>query len=474
MMFEDLGADIVELAPAPAASPAAPLGEMAFRADAWSPEETERLRRLFSLDLSLEEIAGQLDRGRAGVADRVCVLGLRRNCARPWNALEDELLLQRYGREPAATLALQLGRSCSSVYVRAAKLGLTEEGAPAYTPWEDAQIRAGYGRGVPSDQIAFLIGRSECSVRSRACLLGVRSIHADENWSQEELDALLDLAKEGHRYLEIIERMVAAGFPRRTKAGLGPKLRQIGYRRGWGRRWTADEDDLLRHCYATGASLTPLRKGMGRTTCSLRWRARELGLQGTHVMTAGFRQGPVWTPADDAKLRELYGKVPTRELPALLGRPRGGIFCRANALGLKHGYWRPYTEDELRAYRLAFDHGLAIADLAIALEREAFTVSKYATDKLDLRFGRRPRRKIPLTLAEILALGTAPEAPAPRRTRGRPRAAAPAAASIELPAPAPAPAKAALPSRGRRERPLTRVERVLARRIRPRFRGARP
>ena len=44
----DLDADIVELVPAPRlVLPATPLREMAYRADAWTPQESERLRALF-------------------------------------------------------------------------------------------------------------------------------------------------------------------------------------------------------------------------------------------------------------------------------------------------------------------------------------------------------------------------------------------------------------------------------------------
>lgn len=404
----DLDVDIVELASCPPAAPAGPLREVAFRRDAWLPAEVERLRAMFAADETMDTIASALGRGRAGVADKALTLGLRRHSSRPWGELEDRMLVDRYGTVPAADLALELGRSCTSVYARAQLLELSEESSPPYNEWEDAQLRAGYARGLRADQVATLIGRTKVSVASRAWKLGLRTVFADEDWSQEEIDWLFELATEGHRYLAIIEMLVAKGFPRRTKAGLGPKLRQLGYRRGWGRRWLPEEDEAIRRAYADGASLTPLLERLGRTTCSIRWRVKELGLQGTHVMTAGFRQGPVWTSADEDLLRALYGKVPTRELAERLGRKKGGVLQRAFHLGLKHGYWRPYTADELRGFAVAFDHGLAIADLAIALERHPMTVSKYARDKLGLHFGRRRRSKPPLTLPQILALDPPP------------------------------------------------------------------
>lgn len=75
----------------------------------------------------------------------------------------------------------------------------------------------------------------------------------------------------------------------RNSRSLGQRLRKLGYGRGWGRAWIAEEDDLLRHAHAAGASLTPLRERLGRSACSIRWRVGVLGLRGTHVHHVGFR-----------------------------------------------------------------------------------------------------------------------------------------------------------------------------------------
>ena len=100
----DLDATIVELEPCPRPRIAsAPLREIAFRANAWTPSEIERLVTLFRQDVSLEEIAEAIGRGRAGVADKVATLGLRRNSTRPWTDLEDDELRRRYGAEATAT-----------------------------------------------------------------------------------------------------------------------------------------------------------------------------------------------------------------------------------------------------------------------------------------------------------------------------------------------------------------------------------
>jgi len=419
----DLDVDLVELAPfVPAGeSSPAPLREVTFRADAWLAQEDAILREMFAADAGFDEIADRLGRGRGGIADRAYKLGLRRNSARPWNALEDEFVVQHYGTAATADIAQMLGRSCTAIYARAGLLGLTEGNDPPWTPWEDAQLREGYARALPVGQVAALIGRTMSAANSRASKLGIRHPHQPGFWSDMEMQRALELAEEGHRYVAIIDMLARDGFPRRSKSAFGQRIRILGYGRGWGRRWTAEEEDLLRQAYRTGASLRQLANRLGRSHHSLKWAAEKLGLQGTHPNEAGFRQGPNWTAEEDEFLRRNYGKMKTAELAAALGRPKGGIFNRAwKVLGLVHGYWRPYTQEELRAFAIAYDRGIAIADLAIALERHPMTVSKYATDKLSLHFGRRARRSPPLGLAEILAIDPSAAAPVPRSKKDGP------------------------------------------------------
>lgn len=170
----DLDANVVELAPAPGPFPQPPpLREMAYRADAWTPAESERLRALFLEDISIGDMALTLGRGRGAISERIALLGLRRNSTRSWTEFDDAELTRRYGTEPTATIASDLARSCSAVYARARLLDLTEGNPPEWTPWEDAQLTEGYRRGVPLAQIATLIGRPFGGLSSRAGYLGI-------------------------------------------------------------------------------------------------------------------------------------------------------------------------------------------------------------------------------------------------------------------------------------------------------------
>lgn len=408
----DLAPDIVELAPAPAV--AAPrLREMTFRADAWLPQEDAELRRRFALDERIEDIADAIGRKHHATRSRITVLGLRRNSMRPWLPEEDAELVDRYGDEPAADIARDLGRSVFSVYVRAQLLKLTQPAQPAYTPWEDAQIRAGYAASVPVRQIGALIGRSMLSVCCRASLLGVRHPHQPPNWTDVEMARALELAEEGHRYLAIIEMLVAEGYPRRSKSGFGQRIRILGYGRGWGRDWTPDEDELLRRAYAESSSLTGLGAVLGRSKHSLKWRAEYLQLQGSHGKRDGWR-GRVWTPEDEALLRAEFGKTSSPDLAAKLGRSKAAMFSRAHTLGLQHGYIRMFSADERRAIGIVWRLGLPLSVLAEALDRDPAVISKHAI-RLGIAFdspdrpvqpnrGVRKQKRPAYTLAQLLEL----------------------------------------------------------------------
>lgn len=414
-MSFDPGFSIVELVPCPLLSvpdiPVAPLREVAYRGDAWLPGELDRLRAGFAADEDLQGIADALERTHSAVRTKVGELGLRRDSSRPWTALEDEHLARHYGTVATSTVASDLGRTCAAVYARAGVLALTEGNAPPYTRWEVAQVRAGYDWGVPVARLAVIVGRPASGIASLASKLGIKHRNGPVGWTGEEQGRALAWAETGIRYGEVAERLEQEGFPRREGDAVGQVLRKLGYGRGWGRPWLPEEKDLLRHSYAHDLSLTPLRTRLGRSRSSIAWQAGELGLQGTHARPSGWRTEPPWTAQDLRILKRDYGRVPTKELARRLNRKKGGVYTKAWALGLEHGWMRAFTADEERAIRLARDHGVSMTDLSRALDRDVAVVSKHAI-RMGIPFATRavkaprgPRRNRPLvTLASLLAL----------------------------------------------------------------------
>ena len=408
-----LRSDLVELVPCPAPSSpdtAAPLRELPFRKDAWLPDEVDALRGAFAADIALPAIAEQLGRTLAAVSTKVGELGLRRNSSRPWSELEDSHLAQTYGATAVSEIASGLGRTPAAVYARAGFLKLTEGNPPPYTEWEIAQVRAGYARGVAVSQLAVLIGRPVSGIASLAGKLHIAHANAPADWSEAEQQRALALAEAGHRYRRIAADLAAEGFPARKHNAVGQVLRKLGYGRGWGRPWLGEEDDLLRDAYARSASLTPLRTRLGRTPSAISHRVNELGLRGTHGRPNGWRTEPSWTDEEIATLRRDYGRVPTQALADALGRKKSGVYNKAFALGLVHGWMRPFSADEEQAIRIARDGCIALPDLSAALGRDTAVVGKHAA-RMGIPFSTRPhrvprgpRRNRPApTLAAILA-----------------------------------------------------------------------
>ncbi len=423
--------DLVELVPGPAMGPVvptSPLREIPFRRDAWLPEEIASLRAGFTADVDLQAIADELGRTLAAVRTKIGELGLRRNSSRPWSEMEDSFLAQNYGLIATSGIACDFGRAPAAIYARAGLLKLTEGNPPPYTEWEIAQLRAGYEQGVPVSQLGVLIGRPVTGIASLASKLGIAHANSPHDWSAEEQQRALVLAEAGHRYRHIAAELLAEGFPERQHNAVGRVLRKLGYGRGWGRTWLPEEDDLLRCAYATGAKLTPLRERLGRTPNSIRYRAGELGLQGTHARPNGWRTEPSWTDEEIAVLRRDYGKVSTHALAAALGRKKGGVYNKAFSLGLVHGWMRAFSEEEERAIRIARAGSISLPDLGQALGRDPAVVSKHAT-RMGIPFATRPhkaprgprRHRRPLDLAAILALdvpltsGQVEELPKPSR-----------------------------------------------------------
>ena len=416
-MTHDLAFDLVELVPCPGLvrdSPGVALREMAFREDAWLPEEIDRLRAWFGDDEDLGEVAVRLGRTLAAVRTKVAEPGLRRNSSRPWTEMDDATLAAHYGADAASAIASVLGRSAAAIYARAGLLQLTEGMEPPWSEWEIAQVRAGYERGTPVAQLGVLIGRTTSAVATLASKIEIRHANAPPDWSAVEQQRALELTGEGHRYVVIAERLRTEGHPQRFGRTVGQTLRRLGYARGWGRSWLPEEDELVRQAYRDGASLTPLRKRLGRDQSSIAYRAGELDLQGTHARPNGWRTEPVWSDAEIAILRRDYGRVPTPELAARLGRKKSGVYNKAHGLQLVHGFMRAFSDEEERAIRIAWRHGTSITDLSKALGRDPTVVSKHAI-RMEIPFSARtnkaprgPRRGRPaVTLASLLAMGDA-------------------------------------------------------------------
>lgn len=167
--------------------------------------------------------------------------------------------------------------------------------------------------------------------------------------------------------------------------------------------WSEEEDARLRAAYQSGERIDLVAAKLGRSQKAAYSRAKKIGLAHPRAIKGGFITSPTWSAVEDALLTSLYGEIPTGQLPARIGRSKTAIFNRAHRLGLHHGYHRQFTRRELSALKIGFERGLAIADLAAAMGRKAFSLSKYATNH-GYSFGRRPLLAAPIDLDGIITL----------------------------------------------------------------------
>jgi len=99
-------------------------------------------------------------------------------------------------------------------------------------------------------------------------------------------------------------------------------------KRGHGRKWTADENALLRELYPE-SPLPEIAKRLGRTVNAVKNRAHQLGIKRKNWCDR------LWTAEELEMLRELYPTCKNkREVAEKIGRPWGSVRQIASNLGL--------------------------------------------------------------------------------------------------------------------------------------------
>jgi hypothetical protein len=122
------------------------------------------------------------------------------------------------------------------------------------------------------------------------------------------------------------------------------RVRAIGTERSQIRRWSAEEDGFV---FAQCAAMPDAEMGrkLGRSRSAvLARRLKWLGLLKAALPS-------MWTPEEDAMLRDLYGNVDTNFLAAMLARPPEAVRSRAFYLNLRmRKAWLPKEDEILRTH----------------------------------------------------------------------------------------------------------------------------
>jgi hypothetical protein len=309
---------------------AAPPGGAVRTGRRWSKVEDELLLRLYAERLPVGRIAARLRRSSDAVVARRKALGIAPRRARTWSAREE--LLVRAGTAAgvsASLLAARLSRSTEQVRVRRRMLlGARPRGRP-YRPDEDQAIRIWLTEHANITILARRLGRSPDALRLRARQLGVHHPRARRRWTDWEDGVVRD----GYtRALPCAE--IAGQLPHRSAASVAARARKLGLG-SYARRWRSGEDLGLMQLTARGDHLGAVAQQLGRTPEAIRRRALRLGINPPRSAPAP-RHARRWTSEEDELLRLHHALNPAR-LGELVGRSDGAVCRRLCLLGLRAG-----------------------------------------------------------------------------------------------------------------------------------------
>jgi transposase-like protein len=227
----------------------------------------------------------------------------------------------------AAVLGQRLSRSAGQVRARrGVLLGRKPAGLP-YLPDEDEAIRVCLGHGGDLVALAHRLGRSPDALRLHARHLGLHHPQPRRRWAEWE-DAVV---RDGYTSaLPCAE--IARQLPQRTTTSVAARARKLGLI-SYARRWSRDDDQRLMRLTARGTTLEEAAQRLGRTPEAIRRRAWRLAIEPPAPASA-LRHARRWTREEDELLRLHHALNPAR-LAELLGRSDGAVCRRLCAIGLR-------------------------------------------------------------------------------------------------------------------------------------------
>jgi hypothetical protein len=295
----------------------------------WNPAEDQLLRRLYAGQAPIKQIAGQLGRSPDAVVARRQALGIAsRHRTPPWSDQEKQLLRAAMSVGlPAPVLAQRLGRSTQQVRARRRTLAPPQPPGRPYLAHEDEAIRTCAASRDNLVALALKLGRSPDAVRLRAQHLGVHRPRPRRRWTDWE-DAIL---RDGYTSaLGCAE--IARQLPHRTPDSVAGRARKLGLAT-YARRWSNQDDRRLAYLTARGLTLEDVAQRLGRTPEAIRRRASRRGTKPPPSAPAP-RRARRWTREEDDLLRVHHALNPAR-LAELAGRTDAAVCRRLCTLGLR-------------------------------------------------------------------------------------------------------------------------------------------
>lgn len=225
----------------------------------------------------------------------------------------------------AAVLAERLGRSTEHVRARRrVLLGSLPAGRP-YRPDENEAIQLCVNNGADLSALAHALGRSHDAARLHAQQLGLHRPPRRHRWTDWEDAVIRDGYTCALPYAEI-----ALELPRRTTASVAARANKLGLI-SYARCWSDLDDQRLIALRTRGRRLEDVAQQLGLTPEAIRRHASRSGIVPPPPASAP-RRARRWTPEEDELLRLHHALNPAR-LAQLLGRSDGAVCRRLCALG---------------------------------------------------------------------------------------------------------------------------------------------
>ncbi|MCJ2051673.1 helix-turn-helix domain-containing protein [Methylobacterium sp. J-070] len=187
------------------------------------------------------------------------------------------------------------------------------------------------------------------------------------------------------------------------------------------RGWTEAEDQAIRAGYGRSATLAVIRVEL----IGAGFRARSLGSISTRAQMLGFtnsRKGALWTPDEDAILREgyesglLFSKIRLKLAEAGFNRNRSAIGMRLISLGLSGERVRTWTRPELAIIRAGIEADHSYVAIREALRRAGFERGRSAVYKQAVSMAAERRADPPWTNEDVALLYRRYAEKVPQRT----------------------------------------------------------
>ena len=232
-----------------------------------------------------------------------------------WTASEEGFLQENYFFMSAPDIAAKLGKSVPAVKGKISRFRLWGcKRAPGWTPELDAVVRSRYPEEGPT-AIASKIGRTEAAVRARARVLGVQ-FRPRRPWASDEVSRLRELAP--GKTLAELARLLG-----RPMQSVQSKLQELELQplppSQMPRVWTPEQDAELRDLYGKGLAFADIGSALGRTPGACQQRAFKLRLKRDRAVRPAPKARPSKKPS--SKLSKDKASKQSASVPAPSSKP---------------------------------------------------------------------------------------------------------------------------------------------------------